>query len=293
MRDKMNEFNFEIDIPIDSFNLEHIFECGQCFRWEKQIDDSYIGIIEDTVLKVTINNNKLLVKGITKKTDIKEFLIEYFDLNNDYSAIKSKLSKVDQNLKTSIEYGYGIRILKQNLFECIISYIISANNNIPRIKKIINNISKQFGEEVVFEGNKYYLFPSIEQLAKGRIEDFKAVGAGFRDIRIYNTTQAIYSGSFSLDNLYEIEAIDELEKELLKLDGVGPKVANCIMLFALKRFDVFPIDVWVRRVMNDLYIHAKDENKINNKEILKIARDKFGDLSGLAQQYLFYWRREL
>ena len=293
MSEKMNNFNFEIDIPIDSFNLNHIFECGQCFRWEKQIDDSYIGIIEDTVLRVAIKNKKLAVEGITKKEDIKEFLIEYFDLNNDYSAIKSRLSNVDQNLKTSIEYGYGIRILKQNLFECIISYIISANNNIPRIKKIINNISKQFGEEVVFEENKYYLFPSIEQLSKGNLEDFKAAGAGFRDIRIYNTTQAIYSGSFSLDNLYEIEAIDELEKELLKLDGVGPKVANCIMLFALKRFDVFPIDVWVRRVMNDLYIHAKDENKINNKEILKIARNKFGDLSGLAQQYLFYWRREL
>ena len=293
MSEKMNNFNFEIDIPIDSFNLNHIFECGQCFRWEKQIDDSYIGIIEDTVLRVAIKNKKLAVEGITKKEDIKEFLIEYFDLNNDYSAIKSRLSNVDQNLKTSIEYGYGIRILKQNLFECIISYIISANNNIPRIKKIINNISKQFGEEVVFEENKYYLFPSIEQLSKGNLEDFKAAGAGFRDIRIYNTTQAIYSGSFSLDNLYEIEDIDELEKELLKLDGVGPKVANCIMLFALKRFDVFPIDVWVRRVMNDLYIHAKDENKINNKEILKIARNKFGDLSGLAQQYLFYWRREL
>ena len=293
MSEKMNNFNFEINIPIDSFNLNHIFECGQCFRWEKQIDDSYIGIIEDTVLRVAIKNKKLAVEGITKKEDIKEFLIEYFDLNNDYSAIKSRLSNVDQNLKTSIEYGYGIRILKQNLFECIISYIISANNNIPRIKKIINNISKQFGEEVVFEENKYYLFPSIEQLSKGNLEDFKAAGAGFRDIRIYNTTQAIYSGSFSLDNLYEIEDIDELEKELLKLDGVGPKVANCIMLFALKRFDVFPIDVWVRRVMNDLYIHAKDENKINNKEILKIARNKFGDLSGLAQQYLFYWRREL
>ena len=293
MSEKMNNFNFEIDIPIDSFNLNHIFECGQCFRWEKQIDDSYIGIIEDTVLRVAIKNKKLAVEGITKKEDIKEVLIEYFDLNNDYSAIKSRLSNVDQNLKTSIEYGYGIRILKQNLFECIISYIISANNNIPRIKKIINNISKQFGEKIIFEENEYYLFPSIEQLSKGNIEDFKAAGAGFRDIRIYNTTQAIYSGSFSLDNLYEIESIDELEKELLKLDGVGPKVANCIMLFALKRFDVFPIDVWVRRVMNDLYIHAKDENKINNKEILKIARDKFGDLSGLAQQYLFYWRREL
>ena len=261
MSEKMNNFNFEIDIPINSFNLEHIFECGQCFRWEKQIDGSYIGIIEDTVLRVTIKNKKLAVEGITKKEDIKEFLIEYFDLNNDYSAIKSRLSNVDPSLKTSIEYGYGIRILKQNLFECIISYIISANNNIPRIKKIINNISKQFGEKIIFEENEYYLFPSIEQLSRGNIEDFKNAGAGFRDIRIYNTTQAIYSGSFSLDNLYEIEDIDELEKELLKLDGVGPKVANCIMLFALKRFDVFPIDVWVRRVMNDLYIHAKDENK--------------------------------
>ena len=103
MSEKMNNFNFEIDIPINSFNLEHIFECGQCFRWEKQIDDSYIGIIEDTVLRVAIKNKKLAVEGITKKEDIKEFLIEYFDLNNDYSAIKSRLSNVDQNLKTSIE----------------------------------------------------------------------------------------------------------------------------------------------------------------------------------------------
>ena len=289
----MKNFNLEIEVPIDSFNLEHIFECGQCFRWENQLDGSYIGIIEDTVLKVSLKGNILNAYGVTKKVDIKKFLEEYFDLHNDYSAIKSKLSSVDENLKTSIQYGYGIRILKQHLFECIISYIISANNNIPRIKKIINNISKQFGEKVVFGNQDYYLFPDIRQLAKGSIEDFKKAGAGFRDVRIYNTTQAIYNGSYDLEALEKIEDINQLEKELLKLDGVGPKVANCIMLFALKRFDVFPVDVWVRRVMNDLYIHAKDENKINSKDIIKLAHDKFGDLSGLAQQYLFYWRREL
>ena len=214
-------------------------------------------------------------------------------MQNNYSTIKSKLSSIDKNLEISIQYGYGIRILKQNLFECIISYIISANNNIPRIKKIINNISKQFGEKIVFENQDYYLFPNISQLAHGSIEDFKKAGAGFRDVRIYNTTQVIYDGSYDIEALEKIEDINQLEKELLKLDGVGPKVANCIMLFALKRFDVFPVDVWVRRVMNDLYIHAKDENKINSKDIVKLAHDKFGNLSGLAQQYLFYWRREL
>ena len=195
-------------------------------------------------------------------------------------------------MKESIDYGYGIRILNQNIWECIISYIISANNNIPRIKKIINNLSTRFGKKVTFEGNNYYLFPTIDQLATASVEDFRAAGAGFRDIRLYNTTQAIYNKDFDLSKLIQINDTNEIEKILLELDGVGPKVANCIMLFSLKRFDVFPVDVWVRRVRNELYIHAKDENKINSKEIVKLAHDKFGDLSGIAQQYLFYWRRD-
>ena len=288
----MKQFNLNIDIPIDSFNLEHIFECGQCFRWEKIDEYSYIGIIDDTVLKVKIDNDKLVISGVTDKKDIQNYLIEYFDLNRNYSKIKSKLSSIDKYMKESIDYGYGIRILNQNIWECIISYIISANNNIPRIKKIINNLSTRFGKKVTFEGNNYYLFPTIDQLATASVEDFRAAGAGFRDIRLYNTTQAIYNKDFDLSKLIQINDTNEIEKILLELDGVGPKVANCIMLFSLKRFDVFPVDVWVRRVMNELYIHAKDENKINSKEIVKLAHDKFGDLSGIAQQYLFYWRRD-
>ena len=288
----MKQFDLKIDIPLDSFNLEHIFECGQCFRWEKIDEYSYIGIIDDTVLKVKIDNDKLVISGVTDKKDIQNYLIEYFDLNRDYSNIKSKLSSIDKYMKESIDYGYGIRILNQNIWECIISYIISANNNIPRIKKIINNLSTRFGKKVTFEGNNYYLFPTIDQLATASVEDFRAAGAGFRDIRLYNTTQAIYNKDFNLSKLIQINDTNEIEKILLELDGVGPKVANCIMLFSLKRFDVFPVDVWVRRVMNELYIHAKDENKINSKEIVKLAHDKFGDLSGIAQQYLFYWRRD-
>lgn len=288
----MKQFDLKIDIPVDSFNLEHIFECGQCFRWEKIDEYSYIGIIDDTVLKVKIDNNKLDINGVTDKKDIQNYLIEYFDLNRDYSKIKSKLSSIDKYMKESIDYGYGIRILNQNIWECIISYIISANNNIPRIKKIINNLSTRFGKKVTFEGNNYYLFPTIDQLATASVEDFRAAGAGFRDIRLYTTTQAIYNKNFDLSKLIQINDTNEIEKILLELDGVGPKVANCIMLFSLKRFDVFPVDVWVRRVMNELYIHAKDENKINSKEIVKLAHDKFGDLSGIAQQYLFYWRRD-
>lgn len=288
----MKQFDLKIDIPLDSFNLEHIFECGQCFRWEKIDEYSYIGIIDDTVLKVKIDNDKLVISGVTDKKDIQNYLIEYFDLNRDYSNIKSKLSSIDKYMKESIDYGYGIRILNQNIWECIISYIISANNNIPRIKKIINNLSTRFGKKVTFEGNNYYLFPTIDQLATASVEDFRAAGTGFRDIRLYTTTQAIYNKDFDLSKLIQINDTNEIEKILLELDGVGPKVANCIMLFSLKRFDVFPVDVWVRRVMNELYIHAKDENKINSKEIVKLAHDKFGDLSGIAQQYLFYWRRD-
>ena len=195
-------------------------------------------------------------------------------------------------MKEAISFGEGIRILNQDLWECIISFIISANNNIPRIKGIIERISKNYGRKIEFEGNKYYLFPTPEELSKASKEDLRALGTGFRDIRIYNTTKKIFEDKEYLSRIENLSSTDEMREELLKLDGVGPKVADCILLFSLKRFDVFPIDVWVRRVMNDLYIHAQDEDKINKKEILKIANDKFGSLSGLAQQYLFYWKRE-
>lgn len=280
----------------DSFNLEHIFECGQCFRWNKQGDNTYLGVAEKYVIRLEKKNKDIIFKGNKTKNskfkNLEEFVEYYFDLNTDYSKYKEKLSKVDNYLDESIKFGEGIRILKQDVWECIISFIISANNNIPRIKKIIERIALNYGEKIEFEGNTYYTFPTPEELSKASVEDLRNLGTGFRDKRIYNTTQIILSNEKYIENLKQMKTTKQMKEELLKLDGVGPKVADCILLFSLQRFDAFPIDVWVRRVMNDLYIHNEDENKVNKKMIQKLAEEKFLGIPGMAQQYLFYWKRE-
>ena len=277
----------------ESFNLKHIFECGQCFRWNEEEDGSWIGVIKDAVIKVRIEDNKVIFTGkVLGNQDFKKIVYDYFDLNTNYTDYKNELSKIDEYLRESIKFGEGIRILKQDLWETIISFIISANNNIPRIKKIINAISSTYGKKIVFEEKEYYLFPTPEELSKATVEDLRKLGLGFRDKRIYETTRLINENTISLEEIENFADTARAREELLKLDGVGPKVADCILLFSLKRLDVFPIDVWVRRVMNDLYIHNKDEEKVNKKELQCLAEEKFKGLSGIAQQYLFYWKRE-
>lgn len=275
-----------------SFELKDIFDCGQCFRWNKESDESYTGVFKQNVINVKKQGQDIFFKGICSG-DIKNVVTYYFDLERDYENIKKTLSKVDINMKTSIEYGKGIRILNQDLWETIISFIISANNNIPRIKGIIEKLSKTYGNEIIWNNNKYYTFPSVNQLKDVTIEQYRKLGLGFRDIRLYETTQMILNKEIDLEYLKEEKDTLKVREELLKLSGVGPKVADCILLFSeLKRFDVFPIDVWVRRVMNDLYIKDENEEKVSKKKIENLAKEKFGNLSGIAQQYLFYWRRE-
>lgn len=277
---------------INSFELKDIFDCGQCFRWNEQEDGSYTGVFGNNVLNVKKENNKVVFEGVCED-DIEETVKYYFDLKRDYEKIKEKLSKIDENMKISIEYGSGIRILNQDLWETIISFIISANNNIPRIKGIIERLSKKYGNEIECQGKTYYTFPTVEQLKNVTVEEYRKLGLGFRDIRLYETAKMILDKKVDLESMKKNQNTMEVRDELLKLSGVGPKVADCILLFSdLKRFEVFPIDVWVRRVMNDLYIKQEEETKVNKKQIEKIANEKFGDLAGLAQQYLFYWRRE-
>ena len=276
-----------------SFEPKHIFECGQCFRWNEDENGDYIGVIKDGVLKVKKQENDILITGVLlDNTNIEDVCNRYFDLSNDYQKIKLQLSRIDDNLKNSINYGYGIRILKQDLWETIISFIISANNNIPRIKGIIERISKKYGKTIIWNNKEYYIFPSEEELSKATIQDLRELGLGFRDKRVYETTKIISDNNGLIDEIENEKNTNVIREKLLNLPGVGPKVADCIMLFALKKFDVFPIDVWVRRVMNDLYIKEKDEEKVNKKQIENLAREKYKNLAGLAQQYLFYWRRE-
>ena len=287
----MQEQEYKIK-NIDSFELKDIFDCGQCFRWNEQEDGSYTGVFGDNVLNVAKIGNEVIFKGICKE-NIKETVEKYFDLDRDYQKIKNQLMQVDENMKKSIEYGKGIRILNQDLWETIISFIISANNNIPRIKGIIERLSKKYGKEIECNNTKYYTFPTVKALKDVTVQEYRELGLGFRDIRLYETTHMILDKKVDLEAMKNNPNTMEVREQLLSLSGVGPKVADCILLFSdLKRFEVFPIDVWVRRVMNDLYIHNENEEKVNKKQIEKIAQEKFGDLAGLAQQYLFYWRRE-
>ena len=288
----MKEQQYILKNPV-TFDLRDIFECGQCFRWNEQEDGSYTGIWKENVVNVIKEGRDYRFTGICKDGDFEKEITEYFDLNRNYEKIKEDLSKIDEYMKNSIKYGKGIRILNQDLWETIISFIISANNNIPRIKGIIERLSKKYGNKIEWKGKDYYTFPTPEQLKNVTVEEYRNLGLGFRDIRLYETTKMILQGDVNLKELEENPNTLEVRDKLLTLSGVGPKVADCILLFSsLKRFEVFPIDVWVRRVMNDLYIKNEDETKVNKKQIEKIAKEKFGDLAGLAQQYLFYWRRE-
>ena len=277
---------------IKSFEPKHIFDCGQCFRWNEMADGSYTGTFGRNVLNVKKENKEIRFKGLVDG-NIEDICNKYFDLDRDYEKIKKDLSKIDNNMKTSINYGEGIRLLNQDLWETIISFIISANNNIPRIKGIIDRISKTYGEKIVWEGKEYYTFPTPKQLSKATIEDLRKLGLGFRDVRVYETTKIINAKKVDLEKLHKEENTQHVREILLTLPGVGPKVADCILLLStLKRLEVFPIDVWVRRVINELYIKNENEEKVNKKEIEQLAKQKYGNLAGIAQQYLFYWKRE-
>lgn len=276
---------------ITSFEPIDIFECGQCFRWNRQEDGSYIGVVDKAVIQLKKVGDTVIFIANTDD-DLEELVTKYFDLTRDYEQIKQTLEKVDEPLKISIRSGQGIRLLNQDLWETIVSFIISANNNIPRIKKIIETLARTYGNKVEFQGKEYYTFPTPEELAKVTIEDYRKAGLGFRDKYVYQVVKMVRSGNVDLESWKMLESTQELRENLLRLPGVGEKVADCILLFSeLKRLEVFPIDVWVRRVMNELYFNLEDEAKLSKKQIQALAYEKYKSLAGIAQQYLFYWKR--
>lgn len=270
---------------VGDFDPIHIFECGQCFRWLKESDGSFTGVVRGKVVNVSMSSGNLIIDNSNIK-DFTNIWFDYFDLGRDYSEIKKKLC-VDDIMQEAIKYGHGIRILRQELWETLISFIISANNRIPRIMKTINVLSAEFGEEISFDNKNYYSFPNIDLLSGSSVEQLEICKGGFRCKYIYNTANIICQGSVNLEVLDTVST-EDARAVLTKLPGVGNKVADCTLLFSGKKHDVFPTDVWVKRVMEELYF--KREASFN--EIQEFAKDYFGELSGFAQQYLFYYARE-
>jgi len=221
----------------NSFEPKHIFECGQCFRWNPNEDGSYTGIFGNNVINVKKEQNEIVFKGIAKG-DIYKTCREYFDLEYNYERAKEKLSTTDIDLKKSIDFGHGIRILNQDLWETLISFIISANNNIPRIKGIIERLSKEYGNEIIWNGKEYYTFPTPEELAIASVSDLRRLGLGFRDARVYETTRRAKTGEIDLKGLQEENDVNKLREKLLLIprswtqsgrlrNAVFPKQKEC------------------------------------------------------------------
>ena len=275
---------------VGSFEPNHIFDCGQCFRRNQQPDWSYTWIFWNNILNVQKKSDLVIFSWIVD-WDIQTIVNQYFDLGRDYAKIKSHLSKVDNYMKQSIEYWHGIRLLNQDLRETIISFIISANNNIPRIKWIIERLSQKYWTEIDRNGQPCFTFPTAQQLRDVSVSEYRKLWLWFRDVRLYETTRMVLDWKIDLNSLYQKDT-QTVKNELLNLSWIWPKVADCILLFSdLKRLEVFPIDVRVRRVMNQLYIHNPNEEKVNKNQIQKLAHEKFWDYAWLAQEYLFYRAR--
>lgn len=268
----------------EDFVPKHIFECGQCFRYLKEQDESYTLVAKSKVINVSKKGESIIIKNATDN-DISDIWYDYFDLGTDYGVIKKTL-KSDEHLIESIKYGNGIRILNQDLWECIISFIISANNNIPRIQGIVERLAQKYGNEIKAFDRTYYSFPEVDALKEIKKEDLAFLRAGYRDSYLLDAILKVSSGEVSLDTIKNLPT-NEAKTELLKIKGVGNKVADCILLFGNGRHETFPVDVWVKRSIGTIYT-----NEIKDKSIQDFANIRFGKLAGYAQQYLFYHMRE-
>ena len=272
----------------EDFEPKHVFECGQCFRWLREEDGSYTGVVQGKVINVK-KENDLIIFDNTNKEDFENIWFDYFDLGRNYGEIKKQLKVIDEYLEKATEFGQGIRILQQDGWEMLISFIISANNRIPMIQRAINNLSERYGKFIgEYRGKKYYAFPTPEELSTVSVEDIRACQTGFRDKYIKSVVDYVNENNEDVLSYRKLDT-GECIKELVKFNGVGPKVADCIALFGMQKYDTFPVDVWVKRVMEEFYV----EDNLSLPKIRKFALDKFGDLAGFAQQYLFYYAREL
>jgi N-glycosylase/DNA lyase len=272
-------------IDVGNFNLHDTVTCGQIFRFREESDNSYTVILSDRVVNLKMVDGRLVIDS-NNFDDLESVIRKYFDLDFDYDSINNLFVEIDSDNKKIIDACSGLKMINEPRFEVIISYILSANNGVIQIRNSLDSISRMFGEKVVFRGEEFYLFPSIQQLSGASATDFRNCKAGFRDKYLFEFVSNVCSGAFDFNIIDGMSSSDALEY-LMMNKGIGEKVASCILLFGYHRFDVFPIDTWVKKYMKEKY----GLDKVS--DIRKFMVEKYSNNCGLAIQYIFHYNRNI
>lgn len=272
---------------VKDFDLSQTLECGQCFRFYKQDENDYVVVAYNKLLRIKQDGSNLIFFDCSEND--MESWINYFDLNRDYSQIKKFLLRKDKVLKPAIEEKWGVRILNQEFHETLISFIISQNKQIPHIKQLVRRISENYGSYLgSVNGEDYYSFPDCSVLGTITEKDFREMKTGFRAPYLADAVLKLSLGELKAADFKGVGE-EEAGKKLMTVKGVGEKVANCVMLFSLGYRAAFPIDVWIKRIMEELYFNGEDTSK---DVIAKFAKENYGEYGGYAQQYLFCYGRD-
>jgi len=289
----------QLDRLITPFDLEHTLRCGQLFRWRK-LGDWWYGVVNEKVVKIRQIEDELRFRTFPEEMDT-DFVKNYFRLDDNLPHILSQISR-DEHIRRAIQCFSGLRIIRQQPWECLISYICATYKNIPAIKEMILNLSKRFGTKITFDGYDFYTFPKPSDLANTDCEELRQCKLGFRDKRVLKTARIIQNKEFDLEALRKT-GYEHARNELLSLPGVGQKVADCVNLFSLDKLEAFPVDVWMKRIIPKYYSSHFEPlfiEKIRNKrsltpdeyrEISFFGQRYFGRYAGYAQEYLFHYIR--
>lgn len=271
---KIREIDGNTIISGTDISLDDTFGCGQCFRWSKK-DGNWTGVAGSRVVTVNQQGDTLTFFD-TPENEVRDFWVSYLDLGHDYSTIAEPFAS-DEYLTRAARYGRGIHILRQDPVETVISFIISSNNNISRISGIVDRFCALYGSSVIYRGSEYHAFPTLQQLSLVTLDGLQPIRAGFRDKYILDAATKLSDGMTDIASLAAMDTADA-RKELMKIKGIGNKVADCVLLFGFARYEVFPKDVWIKRTMAQLYGDDFDEHR-------------FGSNAGIIQQYFFHYAR--
>ena len=271
---------------VKDFNSEQILECGQCFHFVKLKDMEYVTVAYDKALHIKQESDTVILYD-TDMNDYNSVWKKYFDMDTDYGKIKKYLKDNCKELTDAIREKSGIRILRQDFTETLLSFIISQNKQIPHIKQIVAGISKEYGRLAgVVEGQEFYSFPKLEELLRITEDDFRSLKTGFRAPYLCDAISHLKEWG-EMESFADL-SYEEAKNKLMTIKGVGDKVANCVLLFGLGYTSAFPVDVWIKRIMESIYF-KEDTSK---DKIMDYAKERFGEYGGYAQQYLFYFARD-